>query len=209
MKKLLNVLLAFSLIFIMSACGVSDEEVVPLDDVLKGGVFFTKEMFGSSDPKFADDVDQFILEIQINLADEITGQPIVDSDVVIINFVGYLDGEAFEGGSANDFRLKIGSRLFIDDFEEQLIGYSKGDLVEVIVTFPVDYGFEALNGREAIFNVEIVDVFKLRERNDELAQKYAELAKAYGFFEAAEIRTMGELRSFIEAEFRYMREVKQ
>src|SRR5699024_6992502 len=77
-------------------------------------------------------------------------------DVVSINFVGKIDGKEFEGGAANNFNLELGSKAFIEGFEEQLVGAKPGDDVTVTVTFPSDYKFkEELSGKEAVFEVKI------------------------------------------------------
>ena len=74
----------------------------------------------------------------------------------------YVDGEEFQGGSTNGngTSLTIGSGSYIDDFEEQLIGYHVGDMVDVVVTFPKNYGVENLNGKEATFKVEINGIYE-------------------------------------------------
>ena len=78
-----------------------------------------------------------------------------EGDTVIIDFDGYVDGEQFEGGKAEDYSLVLGSHTFIDNFEEQLVGKNPGDSVEVHVTFPDMYQAEELRGKEAVFYVEI------------------------------------------------------
>ena len=95
-----------------------------------------------------------------------------EGDTVIINFDGYVDGEQFEGGKAEDYSLVLGSHTFIDNFEEQLVGKNPGDSVEVHVTFPDMYQAEELRGKEAVFYVEINDikVKELPEIDDEFAQ---------------------------------------
>ena len=95
-----------------------------------------------------------------------------EGDTVIIDFDGYVDGEQFEGGKAEDYSLVLGSHTFIDNFEEQLIGKNPGDSVEVHVTFPDMYQAEQLRGKEAVFYVEINDikVKELPEIDDEFAQ---------------------------------------
>lgn len=95
-----------------------------------------------------------------------------EGDTVIINFDGYVDGEQFEGGKAEDYSLVLGSHTFIDNFEEQLIGKNAGDSVEVHVTFPDMYQAEELRGKDAVFYVEINDikVKELPDIDDEFAQ---------------------------------------
>ena len=81
-----------------------------------------------------------------------------DGDMTVIDFVGKVDGEAFEGGSAEDFQLVLGSGSFIEGFEEQLLGVKGGEEKEVPVTFPEDYQAEHLAGKEAVFDVTVKEV---------------------------------------------------
>ena len=81
-----------------------------------------------------------------------------DGDMVVIDFLGKLDGVAFDGGAAEDAELVLGSGQFIPGFEEQLVGAKPGDEVEVKVTFPENYQAENLKGKEAVFEVKVKDV---------------------------------------------------
>lgn len=94
-------------------------------------------------------------------------------DFVDINFLGKIDGEAFEGGAGNDYVLELGSGQFIPGFEEQLVGKNAGDDVEVNVNFPDDYGAEHLAGKAAVFEVHVNSVKEkvLPELNDEFASE--------------------------------------
>lgn len=83
---------------------------------------------------------------------------IKNGDSALIDFTGYIDGEAFDGGRAMDYPLEIGSHSFIDNFEDQLIGHKKGDNVDVNVKFPEDYQAEAFKGKKALFKVVVKDV---------------------------------------------------
>ena len=97
-----------------------------------------------------------------------------EGDQVVMDFVGRVDGETFEGGSAEDFPLELGSGSFIPGFEEGLIGVKKGDEKEVEVTFPEEYGAEHLAGKAAVFTCTIKEVKKPvpAEIDDELAKKF-------------------------------------
>jgi trigger factor len=86
------------------------------------------------------------------------GEGAQDGDMVVADFVGRIDGEAFEGGSAQDSQIVIGAGQFIPGFEGQLIGAKGGDEVTVHVTFPDDYGVETLKGKAAEFAVTVKDV---------------------------------------------------
>lgn len=85
-----------------------------------------------------------------------------DGDTVNIDYVGTVDGTEFDGGSTDGMGtdLTIGSGLYIDDFEDQLVGSHPGDEVEVTVTFPEDYGKEDLNGKEAVFDVTVNGIYE-------------------------------------------------
>ena len=95
-------------------------------------------------------------------------------DQVLINFVGRIDGEAFEGGSADDFPLVLGSNQFIPGFEDQLIGAKAEEERDVNVAFPADYGAENLAGKDAVFAVTVKEVRapKKAEIDDSLAERY-------------------------------------
>ena len=84
--------------------------------------------------------------------------PAEDGDQVVIDFKGMVEGEAFEGGTAEDYPLVLGSDSFIPGFEAQLVGAKAGDTVEVKVTFPEDYGAEHLAGRDAVFETAVKEV---------------------------------------------------
>jgi trigger factor len=95
-------------------------------------------------------------------------------DQVVIDFVGRIDGEPFEGGAAEDFPLTLGAGQFIPGFEDQLTGVKAGDEKEVTVTFPEEYGAEHLAGKEAVFacTVKEVKAPKPAEIDDDLAKRY-------------------------------------
>ena len=99
-----------------------------------------------------------------------------EGDILTIDFKGFVDGEEFEGGTAENQTLELGSNTFIPGFEEQLIGKKKGDTVEVKVTFPEDYFEESLKGKDATFEVTIHDVKEkeLPELDDEFAKDVSE-----------------------------------
>ena len=95
-------------------------------------------------------------------------------DQVIIDFEGFVDGEAFEGGKGEDYPLVLGSNSFIPGFEDQLIGKKADEAVDVKVTFPTEYGAAHLAGKEALFKctVKAVKAPKAAELNDDLAKKF-------------------------------------
>ncbi|WP_349408059.1 trigger factor [Pseudalkalibacillus sp. SCS-8] len=111
-----------------------------------------------------------------------------NGDTVVIDFAGYVDGEAFEGGTAENYSLEIGSGSFIPGFEEQLEGEEAGAEKDVVVTFPEEYHAEELAGKEATFKVKIHEIkqLELPELDDEFAKDANE-----------EVETLDELKAKI------------
>lgn len=101
---------------------------------------------------------------------------VAEGDVVNLDFDGYVNDEAFEGGKAEGYDLEIGSGQFIPGFEEQLIGTKVGDEKDVNVTFPEEYHAEELAGKEAVFKVKINEVKskEVPELDDEMAKELDE-----------------------------------
>ncbi|MEM7399730.1 MAG: trigger factor [Pseudomonadota bacterium] len=95
-------------------------------------------------------------------------------DQVVIDFLGKVDDEAFEGGEAEDYPLVLGSNSFIPGFEDQLVGVSAGDEKDVEVSFPEEYGAPNLAGKDAVFAVKVKEVRapKASEIDDELAKRF-------------------------------------
>ncbi|MCA0873682.1 trigger factor [Seohaeicola saemankumensis] len=102
------------------------------------------------------------------------GSKAKDGDQVVMDFLGKVDGEAFEGGAGDDYPLVLGSNSFIPGFEDQLVGVKAEEVKDVTVTFPEEYGAEHLAGKEAVFTCTIKEVKEpvAAEINDELAQKF-------------------------------------
>ncbi|KXZ40363.1 trigger factor [Alkalithermobacter thermoalcaliphilus JW-YL-7 = DSM 7308] len=106
----------------------------------------------------------------------VTDRPVQEKDMVCIDFKGFVDGEAFEGGTAENYNLVIGSKTFIPGFEEQLIGANVSDEVDVNVTFPEEYHAENLAGKDALFKVTIKEIKEkqLPNLDDEFAKDVSE-----------------------------------
>jgi trigger factor len=117
-----------------------------------------------------------------------------NDDQVTMDFVGKIDGEAFEGGSAEDFPLVLGSGQFIPGFEEQLVGVKAGDTKDATVSFPDDYGAEHLAGKEAVFTCTIKAVKTPAE-----AKIDDELAKQFGAEDLASLKA--QIAERLEAEY--------
>lgn len=105
----------------------------------------------------------------------VTDRPVAEGGTAVIDFEGFVDGVAFEGGKGENHPLEIGSHTFIDTFEDQLVGKNTGDEVEVNVTFPEKYQAEDLAGKPATFKVKINEIKtkELPELDDEFAQDAA------------------------------------
>ena len=118
-------------------------------------------------------------------------EPAKEGDTVVIDFEGFKDGVAFEGGKGENYSLELGSGSFIPGFEDQLVGAKAGDDVEVKVTFPEDYQAEDLAGKEAIFKVKVHEVKEkeLPELDDEFAKDVDD-----------EVETLDELKAKIREE---------
>jgi len=129
-----------------------------------------------------------------NFEDRKDGAKAEDGDQIVIDFLGKVDGEAFEGGAAEDYPLVLGSNSFIPGFEEQLVGTKVGDELDVKVTFPAEYGAENLAGKDAVFvcKVKAVKSPLPAEINDELATQF-------GAADLAALKT--EVRERLSAEY--------
>lgn len=133
-----------------------------------------EKLVAAIDDKDVDDALGNLAESAQNFEDRKKGAKAKDGDQVVINFLGKVDGEAFEGGAAEDYPLVLGSNSFIPGFEEQLVGAKAGDDVEVNVKFPEEYGAENLAGKDAVFECTVKEVKApaAAEINDELATKF-------------------------------------
>ena len=122
----------------------------------------------------------------------VTDRAVADGDEVILDFEGFVDGEAFEGGKGENYPLTIGSGSFIPGFEEQLVGAEAEKEVEVKVTFPEDYHAEDLKGKEAVFKCTVHEIKakELPELDDEFAS------------EVSEFDTLDELKTDIKAKIK-------
>ncbi len=127
------------------------------------------------------------------LVEQPEGSAAEDGDFVTIDFVGCVDGEPFEGGSAKGHEVELGSGRFVPGFEEQLVGARAGDDLQVEIDFPDDYGNETLAGKHAVFDVH-VDAVKKRE----IPELDDEFAKDRDFESLAELRD--QIRSDLERE---------
>lgn len=124
-----------------------------------------------------EDVDAEILKRREAVATtETVERPVEDGDNVVLDFAGFLGDEQFEGGTAENYTLKIGSHTFIPGFEEQMIGMNIGETRDLHVTFPEDYQAEHLAGKEVVFKVTVhsITVDRVPEFDDEFVKDTSE-----------------------------------
>ena len=106
-----------------------------------------------------EEIDKAILDMRNKYAENVTKEGTLENnDIAIIDFEGFKDGVAFEGGKGENYSLTIGSNTFIPGYEEQLIGMKNGEEREIKVTFPEDYHAEELKGQEATFKVKLNEI---------------------------------------------------
>lgn len=139
----------------------------------------------------AEDVEEELKRMQERHAELVVleeGEAAQEGDTAIIDFEGFKDGEAFEGGKGENYSLVLGSNTFIPGFEDQVIGMKKGEEKEIHVTFPEDYHSEELAGQPAVFKVKVNDIKRkvLPELDDEFAK------------DVSEFETLEELKKDIE-----------
>ena len=129
---------------------------------------------------FDEEVDAEIRKEQEKNAskNEITDRPVKDGDDIVLDFEGFCDGVAFEGGKGTDYPLTIGSGSFIPGFEEQLVGANIGEEMEVNVTFPENYQSDDLAGKDAMFKCTVKKITEkiLPELDDEFADEVSEFS---------------------------------
>ena len=172
-------------------------EIVPAFEVceIKG------QTFKIHDSKVTDhDIEHSIEHLlEDNAKFESVDAPIANGDSALIDFTGYIDGKAFDGGAATDYPLEIGSHSFIDTFEDQLVGHKKGDNVDVNVKFPKDYGAKEFADKNALFKVVVKDVRKktLPEFNDKFVA------------DATEFETVEEYKKDLTAHIQDMKNKQQ
>ncbi len=133
-----------------------------------------EKMVVKADDEAVDEALKNLAETAQNFKDRAANVKSKDGDQVVIDFAGKVDGELFEGGSAEDYPLTLGSNSFIPGFEEQLVGVKKDEEVAVTVSFPEDYQAPHLAGKEAVFDCTIKSVKKpvAAEIDDELAKQF-------------------------------------
>lgn len=148
-----------------------DYEVIPaIEEKDLSAIKITRQVYDVPETEIEDQVKQVAASARTY---ETKKGKAAEGDRVTIDFVGKIEGEAFDGGSAEDANLVLGSNQFIPGFEDQVVGLKAGDEKTITVTFPADYGAQHLAGKEATFDVTVKEVAKPGdlEINDEVAQQ--------------------------------------
>jgi trigger factor len=153
-----------------------------------------QRLVAEPDDKAVDEALETLAKNAGAFADRKKGSKAKEGDQVVIDFVGKIGGEAFQGGAAEDYPLVLGSGSFIPGFEDQLVGVKAGEEKAVEVTFPEDYGNKELAGKAAVFDVTVKAVKEpvTAELDDELARKFG----------AESIEALkGQIRDRLKAEY--------
>ncbi|WP_374303609.1 trigger factor, partial [Paracoccus sp. (in: a-proteobacteria)] len=152
---------------------VSYEALPPIPEVDLTGLTLEKLTVPAEEAAINEALENLAKSAQ-SFEDRKKGSKAKSGDQVVIDFKGFVDGEAFEGGAGEDYPLVLGSNSFIPGFEDQLVGAKEGNDVTVTVTFPTEYGAAHLAGKEATFEctVKAVKAPKEAEIDNELAKKF-------------------------------------
>ncbi|WP_417603458.1 trigger factor [Primorskyibacter flagellatus] len=169
-------------------------EALPTIPEVDLSVIKLEKLVAKADDASVTEALENLAETAQNFEDREEGAAAEDGDQIVIDFVGKVDGEAFEGGSAEDYPLTLGSNSFIPGFEEQLVGVKAGDEKAVEVSFPEDYQAEHLAGKAAIFDCTVKSV-----KASQAAVIDDELAKRFGADDLAALKT--QIAERLEAEY--------
>jgi trigger factor len=152
---------------------MSYEALPEIPDLDTGKVKLEKLVVKAEDKAVTEALENLAKSAQ-SFEEKKKGSKAKDGDQVVIDFLGKVDGEAFEGGAGEDYPLVLGSNSFIPGFEAQLVGAKAGDEVAVNVSFPDEYGAAHLAGKAAVFDCKVKSVNgpKAAEIDDEMAKKF-------------------------------------
>jgi trigger factor len=153
-----------------------------------------EKLIVKADDAAIDEALASLAETAQNFKDRKKGTKAKDGDQVVMDFLGKVDGEAFDGGAAEDYPLVLGSNSFIPGFEEQLVGVKAEEVKDVVVSFPEDYQAEHLAGKEATFTCTIKAV-----KEPVAAEINDEMAKGFGAEDLAALK--GQIGERLEAEY--------
>lgn len=157
-----------------------------IEEFIKLGQYKGLEVTVTAVPEITDeDVEAYIesMRAYYPIETEVTDRAAVDGDSVVIDFIGRVDGVAFDGGTATDFSLTIGAGGFIEGFEDGIIGMMPGDTKMVDTVFPDDYGSAELAGKEAVFEITLNYIVEqeLPEYNDTFVRENTEFETTVEF----------------------------
>ena len=155
----------------------------------KKAVRITKNMISAEIDKVRDRNARFIQE---------SDEAIKDGDTITLDFEGFVDGVAFEGGKGENYELKIGSGSFIPGFEAQIVGHKIGESFDVEVTFPADYSAKDLAGKPATFKCEVKSLKQLPELDDEFVKDVSEFDTVEEY--SADVKSKLSAKAKAEAE---------
>lgn len=188
MKKKIAILLAGTMMLATVLSGCSASKGLKTDN-LEISQYKGVEVDAKETPQEVTDED---VESTINSARQAyaetaaDGYTVKDGDIVMIEYIGKVDGEAFDGGSTTQpTSLTIGSNTYIDGFEESIIGHKKGDKFDWNGKFPDDYRSTDLAGKDVTFTITVDDVYSVPELNDEFVQKVTTEAKTVAEYKKA------------------------
>lgn len=133
----------------------------------------------------------------------VENRPAKNGDTVVIDFKGSVDGIVFEGGSAENHSLKLGSNQFIPGFEDQIVGHNIGEEFDINVKFPEDYGAASLAGKDSVFNIKLHEIkeLELPELDDEFAKDVSEFDTLNEYKEDLKKHILERLKNESEADF--------
>ncbi len=172
---------------------VSYERLPDVPDTDLSSIKLERMVVEADDASVQEALDNLASSPQAAAFEEKKGKA-ADGDQVVIDFVGKVDGEAFEGGTAEDYPLVLGSNSFIPGFEEGLVGVKAGDEKDVTVTFPAEYQAEHLAGKDAVFSCTVKEV-----RGTAAVEVNDEFAKKFGAEDLAGLKT--QITERLEAEY--------
>lgn len=145
------------------------------------------------------EIEEEIKKLQTDYAEiVIKEEALATGDTAVIDYEGFKDGEAFEGGKGENYPLEIGSNTFIPGFEDKLIGMNKGETWDIELTFPNDYHSEELKGKDVVFKVKLNEI-----RSKELPKLDEDFFKDLGF---EDVKTKEELENKIEENIKLYKE---
>ncbi len=173
---------------------VSRPEIDVVSISTEDGIVFSAEVFTKPEVKISDYKGLPYTKIEVSVSDDevnaeiykdreknsriitVEGRAVENGDIVTIDYEGSVDDVTFQGGTAKDYDLTIGSKSFIPGFEEQIIGHNIDEAFDIFVKFPDEYHSEELKGKEAKFAIKLKDikVKELPEADDEFAQDVSE-----------------------------------